>query len=60
MRGGEGWGVEGLGLFVYIVMGFHGGGGIGAFCKLCNESDPSVGCVRKIEMVKIGGRKKKD
>ena len=56
MRGGEGWGIEGI---VYIVMAVHGGGGIGAFCNLCNESDPSVGCVRKIEMVKIGGKKKK-
>ena len=59
MGSGEGWGVETVALVVYIVMAVHGEGGFVAFCNLCNESDLFVGCVREIEMVKIGGKKKK-
>lgn len=35
---GELWGGVGLILVVYKVMAVHGGGGIVAFCNLCNES----------------------
>ena len=35
---GEFWGTVRLIVVVYIVMAVHGGGGIVAFCNLCNES----------------------
>ena len=50
--------METLVLFIYIIMAVHGEGGIVALCNLCNESDPSAGCVGEIGM-KIGGKKKK-
>jgi len=58
MRSGEGGGTERLALVVYIVAAVHGGGDV-AFCNLCTDSGPFGWLCTGIEMMKMGGKRKK-